>query len=578
MLIICENRKLANWGKKMAEQKPLNMLSIVSNKVSVLSQNNDKSSSSQQGNEDGVFSQIYDEAIAAIKNPIAAVAKQISPETAKQDLSEGIPSNPLMAVLNNLLDIVPSETGEGVGSFNQQIRNQQNATLQNILAEQNPVNAPIINISAAKNNSQLKNIEVIDDLALDAVALSQELSDNAVGVAQVSQVVEVIPSESLSDGLNIAENINVNEISPDNAAALATNAENAMAKLVSANASQNQMLNESKQSANFQIQNDAVVVNNIFTSIAVDNDRNLEQALIDAGIDVSVIDSPEDFFKPEIMNQISEALKKAGLADDKIADVNQQIVNKLKEFRITQVTENQKSSDFFKLAEGEVSDKPIENLEKGFELQNTSASPNGLVFDPENATIDGDAADLSLAKSDADSATNNLANISKTDEAKIAQQIKHLDGHVKANPYASHMPPNEQITVKIQNAIEGGQDKISIQLQPAELGRIDVSINLNGDGKAQLTVTADNRATLDMLQRTSKDLERSLMDAGIKTDMGSLSFNLRGDNANQQWAENSENYKFANYGEIDEENMSDSAKNGTKNAYYISNKALDLVI
>jgi hypothetical protein len=52
-----------------------------------------------------------------------------------------------------------------------------------------------------------------------------------------------------------------------------------------------------------------------------------------------------------------------------------------------------------------------------------------------------------------------------------------------------------------------------------------------------MVITADNKETLDMLQRDRASLEQALADAGLKADAGSLSFNLRGgqhDQANDQ--------------------------------------------
>src|SRR3546814_824286 len=42
------------------------------------------------------------------------------------------------------------------------------------------------------------------------------------------------------------------------------------------------------------------------------------------------------------------------------------------------------------------------------------------------------------------------------------------------------------------------------------------------------------RSTLDLLQRDARGLERALQEAGVKTDSGSLSFNLRGQGQNHE--------------------------------------------
>ncbi|MFQ5619094.1 MAG: flagellar hook-length control protein FliK [Rhodospirillales bacterium] len=86
----------------------------------------------------------------------------------------------------------------------------------------------------------------------------------------------------------------------------------------------------------------------------------------------------------------------------------------------------------------------------------------------------------------------------------------------------------DQVSVHIAKALKAGVDRITIQLKPASLGRIDVQLEVGHDGRVMAVVTADNKDTLDLLQRDARELERALQDAGLQADSGSLSFNLRG--------------------------------------------------
>ncbi len=85
----------------------------------------------------------------------------------------------------------------------------------------------------------------------------------------------------------------------------------------------------------------------------------------------------------------------------------------------------------------------------------------------------------------------------------------------------------DQVTVQISKAAADGLDHIKIQLRPASLGRIDVQIDMTQDGKVTAVVTADNKDTLNLLQRDAGSLAKALQDAGYETDSGSLTFNLR---------------------------------------------------
>jgi flagellar hook-length control protein FliK len=110
----------------------------------------------------------------------------------------------------------------------------------------------------------------------------------------------------------------------------------------------------------------------------------------------------------------------------------------------------------------------------------------------------------------------------------------------------SQPPLLDQVMFHVKSAVDGGSSKIHIQLHPAELGKLDIKLEVDSEGKTGITVTADNKNTLDLLQRDSRGLERALADAGLKADSGSLNFNLRGDGQDknqQEQAQAASNYK-----------------------------------
>lgn len=89
-------------------------------------------------------------------------------------------------------------------------------------------------------------------------------------------------------------------------------------------------------------------------------------------------------------------------------------------------------------------------------------------------------------------------------------------------------PVAEQVAFHIKTMAKDGSSKIQIQLDPVELGKLSIKLEVGHDGKTGVVVTADQKSTLDLLQRDARGLEQALADAGLKTDSGSLSFNLRG--------------------------------------------------
>lgn len=98
---------------------------------------------------------------------------------------------------------------------------------------------------------------------------------------------------------------------------------------------------------------------------------------------------------------------------------------------------------------------------------------------------------------------------------------------------AQHQTQNhaltDQVAVQINKAVKQGMDRINIQLKPAELGRIDVTLEVGHDGRVQATIKADNPETLDILRQDAKGLEQALKDAGLDTSSEDLNFAMRGD-------------------------------------------------
>jgi len=96
-------------------------------------------------------------------------------------------------------------------------------------------------------------------------------------------------------------------------------------------------------------------------------------------------------------------------------------------------------------------------------------------------------------------------------------------------PVMPAQPVAEQVAVHIQRAAVEGLDRIMIHLNPPELGRVDVKLEFGHDGRVQAIISADNPDALDTLRNDARALERALADAGVKSDPGSLQFQLRGE-------------------------------------------------
>lgn len=87
----------------------------------------------------------------------------------------------------------------------------------------------------------------------------------------------------------------------------------------------------------------------------------------------------------------------------------------------------------------------------------------------------------------------------------------------------------DQISVKISKAIQAGSDKITIQLRPANMGRVEVKLEMLQDNRISVLVIADNRDTLELLLKDTRGLQRALQEAGLHAESGDLNFSQRGE-------------------------------------------------
>jgi flagellar hook-length control protein FliK len=97
----------------------------------------------------------------------------------------------------------------------------------------------------------------------------------------------------------------------------------------------------------------------------------------------------------------------------------------------------------------------------------------------------------------------------------------------RAEPPLPAQPPAGQVSVHIAKAVRAGTDRIHIQLAPASLGRVEISLDLSDSQQVRATISAETKEALELLRADARVLERALNDAGLKTDPGSLSFQLR---------------------------------------------------
>ncbi len=138
----------------------------------------------------------------------------------------------------------------------------------------------------------------------------------------------------------------------------------------------------------------------------------------------------------------------------------------------------------------------------------------------------GDAApDLAVFRETLATVLPDAGGTQSADAVKSAGRI--VAAELTGRPQLLHPSLTDQVTIRIREAFDAGDSQVRIQLQPKELGRIDVRMEITESGRMSALVVAERPDTLEMLMRDARGLERALQQAGFQTDSNSLSFDLK---------------------------------------------------
>lgn len=143
------------------------------------------------------------------------------------------------------------------------------------------------------------------------------------------------------------------------------------------------------------------------------------------------------------------------------------------------------------------------------------------------------ADDIALQNSGNTASSNNgqtlqqSAAVGATTATQASQATHQAATQTAARHLNTYVPVGEQVGVQIKKGVAEGVDKISIRLDPGNLGKVEIKLEIGHDGRLQAVIAADKPETLQLLQQDVKNLEQSLRDAGLKTDQQSLNFTLR---------------------------------------------------
>lgn len=97
--------------------------------------------------------------------------------------------------------------------------------------------------------------------------------------------------------------------------------------------------------------------------------------------------------------------------------------------------------------------------------------------------------------------------------------------------------PLQVLPIEIGMQAARGATRFQIRLDPAELGRVDVQLDIRDNGEVRASLVVDRVETLAMLKRDASNLQYAFEQAGLKQAADGLSFSLRGEGQNNQNAQ-----------------------------------------
>jgi flagellar hook-length control protein FliK len=190
---------------------------------------------------------------------------------------------------------------------------------------------------------------------------------------------------------------------------------------------------------------------------------------------------------------------------------------------------------------------PTETLPNG----QGQPSPTGAKPEQANVAVQASTGDPAASQtpavtgrdhSPAANAAHALADTPDTGTQAVATFQPHLNspssatssGALTVTAAANGPVPLNGLALEIAASVKSGKSRFEIRLDPAELGRIDVRIDVDRNGQVTSHLTVERPETLSLLRQDSSQLQRALDDAGLKTASGGLQFSLRDQSSSSQ--------------------------------------------
>lgn len=181
--------------------------------------------------------------------------------------------------------------------------------------------------------------------------------------------------------------------------------------------------------------------------------------------------------------------------------------------------------------------KPAEGNEAGFQ-GSLSTTTKAKQESPAEKTVTGDVSAQALSALNHAAALpiatmhhlNGDGLLMANGNMTLPQNMSSLTNPVFTSASAASAHPSVQaVAVMIEKAASGSEkakQELSVQLDPPELGRMQVQLSMEKDGIMKVHLLTEKQETLSLFQRDSHALKSALESAGIQVDHNSLTFDL----------------------------------------------------
>ena len=148
-----------------------------------------------------------------------------------------------------------------------------------------------------------------------------------------------------------------------------------------------------------------------------------------------------------------------------------------------------------------------------------------------------------------------------------------------ANAGQTPQLPVNSLAVHIAQQAQNGVKRFNIRLDPPELGRLEIRLDVTREGQVTTHLIVERVETLDLLQRDARALERALQNAGLDTSEDGLKFSLKDQGLAHDASQDRNDESSQDAGKADADDASSETEAAAHYAaHYVATSGLDMRI